>query len=56
MVTDDNPKPALASSGAITLNRPGKVCAKRAGGHADVEMLFDGKTLTLFGKQANLYT
>jgi hypothetical protein len=56
VITNDNQKLALASSGAVTLNRPGKIRATRAGGHADVEMLFDGKTLTLFGNNANLYT
>jgi hypothetical protein len=56
VITKDNQKLALASSGAVTLNRPGKIRATRAGGHADIEMLFDGKTLTLFGNNANLYT
>jgi hypothetical protein len=56
VITKDNQKLALASSGAVTLNRPGKIRATRSGGHADVEMLFDGKTLTLFGSNANLYT
>ena len=56
VVTKDNQKLALASSGTITLNRPRKIRATRAGGHADIEMLFDGKTLTLFGNNANLYT
>ena len=39
----------------ITLNRPDKIRAMRHGGFADVEMVFDGKTLTLLGKNANLY-
>jgi hypothetical protein len=56
VTTTDNQKLALASSGAVTLNRPGKIRATRAGGHADIEMLFDGKTLTLFGGNLNLYT
>ena len=56
VITKDNQKLALASSGALTLNRPGKIRATRAGGHADIEMLFDGKMLTLFGNNANLYT
>ncbi len=56
VITKDNQKLALASSGTVTLNRPDKIRATRAGGHADVEMLFDGKTLTLFGNNANLYT
>ena len=56
VTTKDNQKLALASSGAVTLNRPDKIRATRAGGHADIEMLFDGKTLTLFGGNLNLYT
>ena len=56
IITKDDQKLALASSGALTLNRPGKIRATRSGGHADVEMLFDGKTLTLFGNKKNLYT
>ena len=56
VVTKDSQILALASSGAVTINRPGKIRATRAGGFADIEMLFDGTTLTLFGKTANLYT
>lgn len=55
VVTKDEQKLALASSGTVTLNRPDKIRATRSGGFADVEMLFDGKTLTLFGKSSNLY-
>ena len=56
VVTTDKQKLALASSGKIVLNRPDKIRATRSGGFADIEMLFDGKTLTLLGKTANLYT
>ena len=56
VVTKDNQKLALASSGTVVLNRPGKIRATRAGGFADVEMLFDGKTLTLVSKYPNLYS
>jgi len=56
VVTTDEQKLALASSGTLTLNRPDKIRATRAGGFADVEMSFDGKTLTLLGKNLNLYT
>jgi hypothetical protein len=56
VVTKDQQKLALASSGEIVLNRPDKIRATRSGGFADIEMLFDGKTLTLLGKTANLYT
>lgn len=56
VVTADNQKLALASSGTIRMNRPDKIRVTRAGGFADIEMLFDGKTLTLLGKNANLFT
>jgi hypothetical protein len=56
VVTTDEQILALASSGTVTLNRPDKIRVTRAGGFADVEMSFDGKTLTLLGKKLNLYT
>ena len=56
VVTTDDQKLALASSGAITLKRPDKIRVTRVGGFADVELSFDGKTLTLLGKNYNLYT
>jgi hypothetical protein len=56
VVTKDDQKLALASSGSVTLSRPDKIRVTRAGGFADVEMSFDGKTLTLLGKNLNLYT
>ncbi len=56
VITKDTQKLALASSGTVIVNRPGKIRATRAGGHADIEMVFDGTTLTLLGKNANLYT
>ena len=56
VVTKDEQKLALASSGTLSLNRPNKIRVTRAGGFADIEMSFDGKTLTLLGKNLNLYT
>jgi hypothetical protein len=55
VVTKDKQKLGLASSGRVTLNRPDKIRVTRTGGFADVEFLFDGKTLTLLGKTSNLY-
>ncbi len=55
VITKDGQKLALASSGALALNRPDKIHATRSGGHADVEMSFDGKTLTVLGKNLNIY-
>ena len=56
IVSTQQQKIALASSGTLTLNRPDKLHATRTGGFANVEMVFDGKTLTLLGKNSNLYT
>ena len=55
IVTQDKQKLGIASSGKITLNRPDKIRVTRTGGFADVEFLFDGKTVTLLGKTENLY-
>jgi hypothetical protein len=56
VVTKEGQKLLLASSGTIDLSRPDKLRATRSGGFADVDMIFDGKTLTLLGKNANAYT
>jgi hypothetical protein len=56
VVTEDGQKLALASSGAVTLNRPDKIRASRSGGFADIDTVFDGKTLTVLGKNKNVYT
>jgi hypothetical protein len=56
VVTTDQQKLLLASSGSVDLSRPDKLRAVRSGGFANVEMVFDGKTLTLLGKDSNLYT
>jgi hypothetical protein len=55
VVTKEDQKLALLSSGSVVLNRPDKVRFTRAGGFADIEGLFDGKTFTLLGKNANIY-
>ena len=55
VVTDQEQKLGLASSGTLTLNRPDKLHATRTGGFANVEMVYDGKTLTVLGKNANAF-
>jgi hypothetical protein len=40
----------------VLLSRPDKLRASRAGGYTDVELVFDGTTLTLHGKNLNAYT
>ena len=56
VITNDLQKIQFASSGQMLLNRPDKVRASRVGGYADVEMVFDGKTLTILGKNFNKFT
>jgi hypothetical protein len=56
VVTKDHQKLLLASSGKVEVGRPDKIRVTRAGGFANVELLFDGKMMTLLGKDANLYT
>jgi hypothetical protein len=55
VVTKDSQKILLASSGTIDLKRPNNIRVTRTGGFADVEIIFDGKTLTVIGKNANVY-
>jgi hypothetical protein len=55
IVSTQQQKIGLASSGTLTLERPDKLHATRTGGFANVEMVFDGKTLSLLGKNANVY-
>jgi len=56
VITTEEQKLELASSGTVTIKRPDKIRVTRVGGFADVEMSFDGKALTLLGKNLNLYT
>ena len=56
VVTPTDQKLGLASSGTATLSRPDKIRFARSGGFADYEILYDGKTLTFLGKNANLFT
>ncbi|MEJ5061416.1 MULTISPECIES: DUF2092 domain-containing protein [unclassified Pseudomonas] len=56
VVTKDQQRLALAGSGTVAISRPDKLRSTRASGFADLEMVFDGKTLTLLGKGKNIYT
>jgi hypothetical protein len=55
IVTEDQQKLALASSGAVSLARPDKLRVTRVGGFADIEIVFDGKTLSLLDNNVNSY-
>jgi hypothetical protein len=54
-VTKDGEKLQIAYSGRVTLARPDRIAATRSGGFADIEMIFDGKTMTIVGKTKNIY-
>jgi hypothetical protein len=55
VVTHDFQKVQFASSGTALLSRPNKLRITRTGGYSDVELVFDGKTVTVFGKNINAY-
>src|SRR5690242_9844880 len=53
VITENFQKIQFASSGQVQLSRPNLVRATRTGGYADVELNFDGKTVTVLGKHLN---
>jgi hypothetical protein len=55
VVSKDGEKLQIAYSGRVVLARPDRLAATRSGGFADIETIFDGKTLTILGKNKNLY-
>jgi hypothetical protein len=56
VVTEAGQKLGLASSGTVALRRPDRLRATRHGGFVDAEMVFDGRSFTLLGRNANAYT
>jgi hypothetical protein len=56
VITSEVEKIQFASSGKVLLSRPDKVRVTRTGGYTDVEMVFDGKTVSAVGKNINAYT
>ncbi len=55
IITPELQKIQFASSGQLKLNRPDKLRIRRTGGYADVELIYDGKTLSLYGNNAKSY-
>jgi hypothetical protein len=55
VITPDLQKIQFASSGQLKLSRPDKLRIKRTGGYVDAEMVYDGKTLTIYGNNAKAY-
>ena len=56
VVTHDQQKLSLTSSGSLTMVRPDKVRMVRHGGFADAELIFNGNTLSLFRRDQNIYS
>ena len=54
-VTPDFEKLQFVSSGTASLSRPDKLRVTRTGGFADVDVSFDGSTLTVHGKNLAAY-
>ncbi|MEF0862186.1 MULTISPECIES: DUF2092 domain-containing protein [Rhizobium] len=54
-VTPDFEKLQFVSSGTASLTRPDKLRITRTGGFADVDVSFDGSTLTVHGKNLDAY-
>jgi len=56
VITPEVEKIQFASSGKMLLSRPDKLRLRRTGGYADVEIVFDGKTISALGKNINSFT
>ena len=55
VVTADDQKLTIASSGSVALQRPDKLRVVRQGGFATVEATFDGKVLSVLNRDAMAY-
>ena len=55
VITPQLEKIQFTNSGKMLLARPDKVYAHRVGGYADVELYFDGKIVSVYGKHINGY-
>ena len=55
VVTKENQKLQVATSGTLDLVRPDKFRSTRKSGFSDTETVYDGKTLSILGKGKNAY-
>jgi hypothetical protein len=55
VVTRNGQKLQLSSSAALVVRRPARFHIERNGMIAEAAFIFDGKTLTLYGKKSNVY-
>jgi hypothetical protein len=56
IITPELEKIQFTNSGTALVSRPDKLRAHRVGGYADVELVFDGATVSVFGRNINSYT
>src|SRR6185437_16500363 len=49
VITPELQKIQFTSSGQLQLARPDKLRFRRTGGYADIELVYDGKTVSLYG-------
>jgi hypothetical protein len=55
VVTPELEKIQFTSSGKLQLSRPDKLRISRTGGYADVQLVYDGKTVSIYGNNAKAY-
>jgi hypothetical protein len=55
VVSKEQQKLQLATSGTVGLSRPDKIHTTRKSGFSDTEMVYDGKILSILGKGQNAY-
>ena len=55
VITSDLQKIQFTSSGQLKMMRPDKLRIRRTGGYADVDLVYDGKTVSLYGNNAKAY-
>jgi hypothetical protein len=55
IITPELQKIQFASSGQMKLNRPDKLRVRRTGVYADVELVYDGRTISIYGNKPKSY-
>lgn len=55
VITPAVQKIQFTSSGEVLVDRPGRLRVTRKGGYADVELVFDGQTVSVLGRHDNVY-
>src|SRR5258708_1454113 len=55
VVTPELEKIQFTSSGKLELTRPDKLRISRTGGYADVQLVYDGKTVSIYGNNVKAY-